>query len=64
MNCKADIPTINIGISNQVKMTSNGATTGDGYTILTKQINGVAAGQSATVWYLLNIGTKCNKISI
>lgn len=29
-----------------------------------KQINGVAAGQSATVHILFNIGSKCNKIGI
>jgi len=48
-NCKADIPTINIGIYNTVTMKSNQSSTSDHGTVITKLINGVAAGQSATV---------------
>lgn len=46
-NCKADIPTISIGVHNTVAMRSNQSSTSDHGTIFTKQINGVAAGQSA-----------------
>lgn len=48
-NCKADIPTINIGIYNTVSMRSNQAQTSDHGTVFTKMINGLAAGQTATV---------------
>lgn len=47
--CTADIPTINIGIYNTVTMTSNGASTSDHGTIITKQINGLAKQQVAVV---------------
>ncbi len=48
-NCKADIPTISIGIHNTVNMRSNQSSTSDHGTVITKSINGVARGQSATV---------------
>lgn len=48
-NCKADIPTINVGIYNTVSMRSNQSQTSDHDTVFSKMINGVAAGQSATV---------------
>lgn len=47
-NCKANIPTITVGIYNSVVMRSNGAQTSDGGAVVTKQINGVGAGQTAT----------------
>lgn len=46
--CQADIPTINISIGSTVTMRSNQSSTVDHGTILTKQINGVGAGQKAT----------------
>ena len=48
--CTADIPTINVGISNTVSMNSNGAVTSDHGTVVTKLINGVAREQLATVY--------------
>lgn len=59
-NCKADIPTINVGIYNTVSMRSNASSTSDHGTIFTKQINGLAAGQSATVFFKNYLGKQCN----
>ncbi len=58
--CSADIPTINIGIGYTVRMTSGQAQTTDHGSILTKQINGLAAGQKATVTIYDNIGNGSN----
>lgn len=60
-NCKADIPTISIGVHNTVAMRSNQSSTSDHGTIFTKQINGVAAGQSAVVSFISYAGTKCHQ---
>lgn len=46
-NCKANIPTISVGVHNKVQMNSNGAVTSDHGTIFSKQINGLGAGQTA-----------------
>lgn len=52
-NCKANIPTISVGVHNKVQMNSNGAVTSDHGTIFSKQINGLGAGQTAKVMFFL-----------
>lgn len=46
-NCSADIPTISIGITNSVRMSSSGRSTSDNGQIMSKEINGLGAGQKA-----------------
>lgn len=55
-NCEANINWINVNINKSVTMRSNGASTGDGGSIFSKQINGVLAGMSRKVRNLLNSG--------
>lgn len=47
--CDADLPTISVNVGYTVTMRSKGAQTHDNGTIFHKNINGVAAGQSAVV---------------
>jgi len=42
--CKADISSISIRVSNSVTLRSQGRSTSDNYTIFTKVVGGVAAG--------------------
>ena len=42
--CKANINTISISVTNNVTLRSQGRSTGDHYTIFSKAVNGVAAG--------------------
>lgn len=54
--CDADMPKINIAVSFTVTMKSQGAQTADNGTVFSKQINGLAANQSATVTYSMRVG--------
>lgn len=54
--CQADIPTINISVGSTVTMRSNQSSTVDHGSLFNKQINGVGAGQKATVIFINNIG--------
>lgn len=54
--CSADIPTINISVNSTVTMRSNASSTSDFGCIFSKQINGVGAGQKATVNIFVSLG--------